>query len=192
MSQHIILTVFDVDGLTNAGTFESPVGANWSVSEWNKYAYMITSVNGSVISGNTTSSLTITVEAGDTICWLDTAINQGMRNGDGKDYDMVVYGMVTSSNWSQVLEPLASSSPSMNHAYISENFNSSQKPVFLGLGYPNNLCFAKVKNQPPSQDTRVTYNLKVAKLDITDLNNIEVVGWYQVDPTIIVKGSTSA
>lgn len=186
MSEHTILTVFDAEGLDNAGTFENPVGGNWPVSTWNKYAYMITSVKGADISGNTTSSLTINVKPGDTINWLDTAISQGMRDSDNNDFDMIVYGMSTSSNWSDVLEPLTSGSPNMSHAYISKNFNNGQKPEFIGIGYPNNVCTAKVKSSVPSE-TRVTYYLKVAKLDLRDLNDIKVVGWYQVDPTIIVK-----
>ncbi len=183
---HTILTVFDAEGLENAGTFDSPAGGGWSLSTWDQYAYMITSTVGSNISGNTTSSLEITVAPGDTINWLDTPISQGMRH-DNSDFDMVIYGMSTGDNWSNALGDLTPSFPNMSHAYISENFNSSSEPKFTGVGYPNNVCSTTVNLDASS--TTVSYYLKVVKLNVMDLNKITPVGWYALDPTIKVVAS---
>lgn len=189
MATYSILTVFDANALPKGGTFNAPIGGNWSADTWNRYVYMVASKEGDpIVSGNATSTLQITVGKGDTINWLDTSISQGMRGPDGSDYDMIIYGMAAGSNWGTVLEPLSSSNTSMNHAYITANFNNGQEPQFLGIAYPNNVCSTKVKQSIPPGSTMVSYFLKVALLDLKDIDKIKVVGWYQVDPTIIISG----
>jgi hypothetical protein len=186
MSEYNILTVFKSDGFVdNAGsTFDHPVGGGES---WNGRVYMVTDAGTALTGGNGTANLTIKVRSGDVINWLDTPIRQGKRfkNPDLPDCDILVYGMRKGNNWSDALDDLTGSTQNMSHAYISSNFDSRSKPEFMSVTFPNNMCSVKAKEVKST--IRVTYYLKVAKLDLTDPDNIKVLGWYEIDPTIEIS-----
>jgi hypothetical protein len=178
-----ILTVLRADGFpNNEGTFNNPYGG-WKY--WPKDVFMIVDELDRLVGGQATDRLSIKVAPGDVINWLDTPISQGLRKKDGQDVDMIVYGMKKGYNWNNALEPLEGKTKMMSHAYITTNFDSSKEPTFQCLTYPNNLCTAQVRRDV-NEKIEVTYHLKVAKLDLSDPDNIKVLGWYEIDPTIII------
>jgi hypothetical protein len=185
MSEYNILTVFKGEGFTdNSNTFDNPAGGG---EYWDGRVYMITNASTALSGTNASASLTLTVKSGDTINWLDTPINQGMRHsGPEKDIDILVYGMQKGSNWDDALTPLVGDTKNGSRAYIPSNFdNPNAAPTFQSVTFPNNFATTTVKTV--TQQTRVTYYLKVVKLDLTDTDNIKVLGYYKIDPTIIIN-----
>ncbi|WP_421919557.1 hypothetical protein [Marinifilum sp.] len=182
MSEYNILTVLKASKFPNEGTFQNPYGG-WRY--WHNEVFMIADAPDGLIGKQATDLLELRVRPGDVINWLDTPISQGLRKKDGTDIDMLVYGMRKGSNWDQALEPLKGETKNMSHAYINSNFDCDQEPTFQCLTYPNNLCSCKVKEV--SQQVEIRYYLKMAKLDLTDPDNVKVLGWYEIDPKIIVE-----
>ncbi|MCG9597292.1 inclusion body family protein [Vibrio sp. Isolate25] len=186
MAVYNILTVFKADGFENAphSSFNDPTGGG---RHWRDEVFMITNAGSGLTGGNATSNLHITVKPGDVINWLDTPISQGLRNkGSSPDIDIVVYGMYIphQASWDRGLTELKGKTQNSSHVYITSNFDTNEEPDFQAVTFPNNICTTTVKNV--SERVDVTYYLKVAKLDLSDSDNIKVLGWYQIDPKITI------
>jgi hypothetical protein len=183
MKEINILTVLNTDDFKdNNRTYDNPEGRG---RHWNGSVYMITDADKVLKGTNATEGLTIYVKPGDTINWFDTPINQGMRykKHTTTDTELLIYDMRKSVNWEKALDGLTPGHVSTTSTYVSKP--EDKKPVFKSTMGTNGVFTTKVKHGLKDKIT-IIYHLMVVKLDTSDVDDPKPIGYYTIDPTIII------
>jgi len=175
-----ILAVFNQDAfIPNTPNWLNPDGSN-SYKYSNSQSVRMLSFSNQVVSGNGDWNLSIRVQQGDTVRWLDTTGVQGENNTD-----MVVYGLYipNPTEWNKYLSPLVGDEFNSLTCHQSNEFGTIP-PKFQSMSGPSNFMSTTVTTAP-SQAVTLNYYLRVAKLQVVS-GSVNVIGTYGIDPTITI------
>lgn len=173
------------------GTCSSPNGGG---SYWKDHVYMVATsddtTDNRVARGNGdtgSSALSIPTQAGESIQWTVSCMDSFYGTSqDEFRYAVAIYDFQKGSNWDDNLTEPSSPVEEIFNAYIKKGFGTCT--LTHGGGVSNtSVPSTSVKAQAKAKAS-VSYYLKLVVYKISATGVQTPIGYYKVDPTIVING----